>query len=64
MAKSHVTSLAETAVLFQPVHLFLQLKETYALRWFATLWRTIALLVAGCIVLGLFTLLVLFISLG
>lgn len=64
MAANPVTSFAQTAVLFQPVHLFLQLKETYALRWFATLWRTIAVLVAGCVVLCLFTLMVLFISLG
>jgi hypothetical protein len=65
MASNHVTEgLAGTAFLFQPVHLFIQLKETYGLRWFATLWRTIALLVAGCIVLSLFTLLVLFISIG
>lgn len=55
--------LASMAVLYQPVNLFLQLKETYALGWFATLWRTIALLVAGIFVLCLFTLLVLFISL-
>lgn len=65
MANNHVTEgLAGSALLFQPVHLFMQLKETYALRWFATLWRTIALLLAGCVVLSLFTLLVLFISLG
>ena len=63
-SKSHVTEgLASMAALYQPVNLFLQLKETYALGWFATLWRTIALLVAGFVVLCLFTLLVLFISL-
>jgi hypothetical protein len=55
--------LTGAAVLFQPVHLFMQLKETYVLGWGATLWRTIAVLVAGCIVVGLFSLLVLFISL-
>lgn len=65
LSNSQVTEgLAGAAFLFQPVHLFLQLKETYALRWFATLWRTIALLVAGCFVLGFFAVLVLFISLG
>lgn len=64
-AKSHVTAgFADAAGLFIPVHLFLQLKETYVLGWFATLWRTIAVLVTGCVVLCLFTLLVLFISLG
>jgi len=65
MGSSHVTQgLIGVAFLFQPVHLFMQLKETYALRWFAALWRTFVLLVAGCVVLSLFTLLVLFISLG
>ena len=65
MAKSPVTvGLACIALMYQPVHLFLQLKETYALGWFATLWRTIAVQVAGSVVLCLFVLLVLFISLG
>jgi len=64
-SKNHVTAgIAGVALLYQPVHLFLQLKETYALRWFATLWRTIALLMAGCLVLCLFMFLVLFISLS
>lgn len=65
LGKSHVTQdLAAPALMYQPVHLFMQLKETYALSWFAATWRTIALLVAGGIVLGLFTLLILFISLS
>lgn len=65
LSNNHATEgLTAAAFLFQPVHLFLQLKETYTLRWFATLWRTLALLVAGCFVLGLFAVLVLFISLG
>lgn len=64
-SKSHVTAgIGGAALLYQPVHLFLQLKETYALGWFATLWRTIAVLLAGCFVLCLFMFLVLFISLG
>jgi hypothetical protein len=46
-----------------PVHLFLQLRETYALGWFATLWRTIALMVVGAIVCLCFVLLILAISL-
>jgi Protein of unknown function (DUF3667) len=65
LGKSHWTEgLAAPALLYQPAHLFMQLKETYALGWFAATWRTVALLVAGGIVLGLFTLLVLFISLS
>ena len=64
-SQNHVTAgIAGVALLYQPVHMFLQLRETYALRWFATLWRTIALLMAGCFVLCLFMFLVLFISLG
>ena len=65
LAKSPVTAgLAGLIFLYQPVHLFMQLRETYALGWFATLWRTIALQSAGLLVLCLFVLLVLFISLG
>jgi hypothetical protein len=65
MAKSQLPEgLVVVASLFPPVHVFMQLKETYALGWFATAWRTIAVLVAGCIVLALFALLVLFISLN
>jgi hypothetical protein len=64
MAKSQVTeSFVTAALLLPPVHIFMQLKETYALGWFATTWRSIAVLVAGSIVLTLFMLLVLFISL-
>lgn len=51
-------------VLYVPVHVFLQLKETYSLGFAATIWRTIALLVAGGIVLIVFVLMVLAISLG
>ena len=65
MAKGRLPEgLIVAASLFPPVHVFLQLKETYALGWLATAWRTIAVLVAGCIVVTLFTLLVLFISLS
>jgi Protein of unknown function (DUF3667) len=64
MLMSEVTDgFVAVALLLPPVHIFMQLKETYALGWFATAWRTIAVLVAGSIVLALFTLLVLFISL-
>jgi hypothetical protein len=64
LGKSQVTEgLSGAAFLFQPVHLFMQLKGTYTLGWFGALWRTIAVLVTGCFVLGLFTVLVLFISL-
>ncbi|MBS0479705.1 MAG: DUF3667 domain-containing protein [Proteobacteria bacterium] len=42
-----------------PVHIFAQLRGTYALRWFSALWRTIALLIFGNITLTLFFLLLL-----
>ncbi len=65
MANARVThGLTAPALLFVPVHLFMQLKETYALNWFSAAWRTFALQVAGGIVLILFMLLVLFISLS
>ena len=65
MAKSQVTEgFVTAALLLPPVHIFMQLKETYALGWFASAWRTIAVLVVGSIVLTLFMLLVLFISLS
>jgi hypothetical protein len=35
------------AFLIPPVHMFLQLRDAYALGWFATLWRTAALLVVA-----------------
>jgi len=65
MAKGHLPKgFIVAASLFPPAHLFLQLKETYTLGWFATAWRTLAVLVVGCIVVVLFALLVLFISLS
>lgn len=42
-----------------PVHIFAQLRGTYALNWFSALWRTIALLIFGNITLTLFALLLL-----
>jgi hypothetical protein len=42
-----------------PVHIFAQLRGTYALRWFSALWRTIALLIFGNITLTLFAMLLL-----
>jgi hypothetical protein len=65
MEKSHWTqSLIDIAWIFIPVHLFLQLKETYSLGWFSTTWRMFAVLIAGTLILLMFTLLVLFISLN
>lgn len=42
-----------------PVHLFRQLRGAYELRWVSALWRTLALLGFGTLVLGLFLLILL-----
>jgi len=65
MGNSHwLQGLVTFASLLIPVHLFMQLKETYSLGWFSTIWRTFAVLVAGSIILVMFILLVLVISLN
>ena len=51
------------ALLVAPVHTFMQLKETYALGWFSTVWRTVALMVVAAIVFGFYIVLILAISL-
>jgi Protein of unknown function (DUF3667) len=56
--------LVTAAVLIMPIHMFAHLKETYRLGWFSTWWRSIALLIAGALILALFLLLILFISLN
>jgi hypothetical protein len=63
LAKSGAVGLVQFAALVTPVHTFMQLKESYALGWFATLWRTIGLMVVAALVLVLFILLILAISL-
>ena len=45
-------------LLYVPVHMFLQLRETHGLGFFATLWRTFALLASGGAAFLLFVLLV------
>jgi hypothetical protein len=55
--------LVGLAILAIPVHTFMQLRETYALGWFSTLWRTMALMIVAGIVFMLFVLLILAISL-
>ncbi|WP_367185876.1 DUF3667 domain-containing protein [Sphingomonas bacterium] len=42
-----------------PVHLFAQLRGTYGLNWFSSLWRTLALMLFGIITLTLFAMLLL-----
>jgi hypothetical protein len=41
-----------------PLHMFMQLRETYGLSFGATLWRTLVLLVVCAVVLLLFLLLI------
>jgi hypothetical protein len=54
-----MTSLAPLMVIFvPPIHMFVQLRQTYGLGKFATLWRTIALL---CVVGTAFALFLTFI---
>lgn len=51
-----------SVLLIPPVHMYLQLRETYALRWFAALWRAALLLgVAGT---GFLVFLILVVSLS
>jgi uncharacterized protein DUF3667 len=59
-----LSGLVGLASLYIPVHLFLQLKETYSLGWFSAIWRTFALLTAGSIIVVMFIMLVLVISLN
>ena len=42
------------ALFLIPVHMFAQLKRAYLLGWLSTTWRTVALLFASSITLGLF----------
>jgi len=42
-----------------PVHMFVQLRGAYALRWFSALWRTVALLIFGNITITLFAVMLL-----
>ena len=54
------SSISVLLIIFAPpVHVFAQLRGTYALRWFSALWRTIALLIFGNITLILFSLMLL-----
>jgi hypothetical protein len=47
-----------------PVHMALQLRETYGLGWFSTLWRTVALLIVSATVFLLFLLFIVAVTMG
>ncbi|MEO7655175.1 MAG: DUF3667 domain-containing protein [Sphingomicrobium sp.] len=51
-------AVAAAFLLIPPLHIFRQLSGAYSLRWWGALWRTIALLLAAIMVLGLFVLLI------
>ena len=46
--------LAGLAMLVPPVHIYRQLRETYALGWVAALWRTLVLMIVAIAVLAMF----------
>lgn len=56
--------LVALAIFVPPVHMFLHLKETYRLGWFAAWWRTWALLFIAGIVFIIFLVMILAISLN
>jgi hypothetical protein len=56
--------IAALALLAVPVHMALQLRETYALGVLATLWRTAALLVAASLVFLLFLAFIAYLAAG
>jgi Protein of unknown function (DUF3667) len=59
MGMAQFTSrLASYLAFIPPLHMFLQLKETYRLRFFPALWRTFALLISAGTVFVLFLLFV------
>ena len=50
--------IAAALLVIPPVHIFRQLSGAYELGWWGALWRTIALVLAAIMVLGLFVLLI------
>ncbi len=54
--------IADLALLVPPVHMALQLRETYRLAIFATLWRTAVLLLVASIVFVLFVLFIIYVT--
>jgi hypothetical protein len=55
-------SIADLALLVPPVHMALQLRETYRLGIFATLWRTAVLLLVASVVFVLFVLFIIYVT--
>jgi hypothetical protein len=61
---SSTSWLIVPAVLYVPVHIFLQVKETYALSGWGATWRTFALMFAGTIIFLMFVTMIFAITLG
>ena len=57
-------AVALLATFVPPLHMAAQLKETYRLGWWGTLWRTAALLVVAAVVFVLFLLLIVYVTMG
>ena len=64
LSLSRYTSwLVGLALLYIPVHIFLQVKETYGVSGWGATWRTFALMLAGFFVFLLYVVMILAISL-
>ena len=57
-------AVASLLLLVPPLHMAMQLRETYALGWFSTLWRTLALLTVSAIVFALFLLFIIAVTMS
>lgn len=61
----HAAGVAAALLLVvPPLHMAMQLRETYRLGWFSTAWRTLALLTVTAIVLSLFLLFIVVVTTG
>jgi hypothetical protein len=57
-------AIALLATCASPLHMAAQLKETYRLGWWGTLWRTSALLVVSAMVFVVFLLFIVYVTMG
>jgi len=65
LSAAHLSSaLLPLLLIAPPLHMFLQLRETYGLTIFSTLWRTCALLLVAATVLVLFILFIIAMTMG
>jgi len=57
-------AVALLAIFAPPLHMAAQLKETYRLGWWGTLWRTVALLIVSALVFVVFLLFIVYVTMG